>query len=453
MQDEKFKRTISLINDKYERYYVHKKEDSLKTLYNCHFGAIKLFYSEVEFLLKCSKYVNLDECLVLYIGAQPGYRLKHLFIKEYFPNIKMLLYDPLKFDIEEDEQIIIKSGKDGWFDDNKIEEVLKIANGRKIIYMSDIRISDDDFYKRELYIYEDLLKQQRWAINMGADFILLKFRLFFYQKDISEIDFINNDYVYTDNLIKDKIIFKKDDNLHNKNSYNMLYLSGKIYTQILQGARSTETRLFVKKIKYHKNIDNIVKYVNLPKESVENKYLFKYYSNDKYEGVLNNFNIYTRQKSFSSDINISKYIIGLEDDYTSKSIYYITKKWMKKNNKKINIDTIIELIIKTLTFFYKRYNNNLVICINKKLTANYYKNTNKPRDVDFDKSIYDDRKKIFFENLNKKMEYWNKQIKMLNTLNIDRFIINDYINSHKTQGQNYYDIKNNMFVRNYKNKK
>jgi archaellin len=365
----------------------------------------------------------------------------------------MLLYDPLKFDIEEDEQIIIKSGKDGWFDDNKIEEVLKIANGRKIIYMSDIRISDDDFYKRELYIYEDLLKQQRWAINMGADFILLKFRLFFYQKDISEIDFINNDYVYTDNLIKDKIIFKKDDNLHNKNSYNMLYLSGKIYTQILQGARSTETRLFVKKIKYHKNIDNIVKYVNLPKESVENKYLFKYYSNDKYEGVLNNFNIYTRQKSFSSDINISKYIIGLEDDYTSKSIYYITKKWMKKNNKKINIDTIIELIIKTLTFFYKRYNNNLVICINKKLTANYYKNTNKPRDVDFDKSIYDDRKKIFFENLNKKMEYWNKQIKMLNTLNIDRFIINDYINSHKTQGQNYYDIKNNMFVRNYKNKK
>jgi hypothetical protein len=173
MSTDKFKRTLSLKNDKYDKYIVHNKDDSLKTFYNCHYGTIKLFYSELEFLLKCSKYVDLDECLILYIGAQPGYRLKYLFIKEYFPNIKMLLYDPLKFDIEEDEQIIIKSGKDGWFDDDKIDEVLKIANNRKIIYISDIRISDDDHYKKELFIYEDLIKQQRWAINMGADFILL----------------------------------------------------------------------------------------------------------------------------------------------------------------------------------------------------------------------------------------------------------------------------------------
>ncbi len=429
-----FKRTISL-NDRAEKYRINNIEDSLKTFYNCHFGAIKLFYSEVEFLLKCSKYVNLDECLILYIGAQPGYRLKHLFIKEYFPNIKMLLYDPLKFDIEEDEQITIKSGKDGWFDDDKIDEVLKIANNRKIIYISDIRVDDKDFYKKELNIYEDLIKQQRWAINMSADFILLKFRLFFYKKDISEIDFINNDYVYTDS-IKDKIIFKKDE-LNHKDNYNMLYLSGKIYTQILQGARSTETRLFVKKIKYHDKFDNIAKYANESKETVGEKYLMKYYSNERYESVLNYFNMYTRQQKFSSEINISKYIIGLEDDYTAESIYYITKKWMKANNKTINLNTIIELLIKTFAFFYKRYNNNLVICINKKL--NYNNNLNELNKLE-------KRKELFEKNLENKIKYWNSQIKLLNTLDIDRFVINDFINSHKIVGKSFYTIKDNMFV-------
>ena len=60
--------------------YNNLNEDTIKTIENCHFGAIKLFYSEVEFLLKCSKYVDINECLILYIGAQPGYRLKYIYI-------------------------------------------------------------------------------------------------------------------------------------------------------------------------------------------------------------------------------------------------------------------------------------------------------------------------------------------------------------------------------------
>lgn len=440
---DSFSRTISLSDSsKSKNYEIDNIEDSLKTFYNCHFGAIKLFYSEVEFLLKCSKYVDINECLILYIGAQPGYRLKHLFIKEYFPKIKMLLYDPLKFDIEEDDQIIIKSGKDGWFDDDKIDEVIKIANGRKIIYMSDIRISDDDFYKRELLIYEDMLKQQNWAINMSAEFILLKFRMFFYEKDLSEIDFIDNDYYKS---IKDKIIFNYDEKNH-KNNYNLLYLSGKIYTQILAGARSAETRLFVKKIKYHKNFDDIVKHSKDQKDKVGEKYLFRYYSVLNYEGHLNYFNMHTRQQSFPAKIKISDYIIGLEDDYTAHTIYYLTLKWMNANKKEANINTIIEQIIKTLTFFYKRYNNNFVICINKKMNFKPVAKYN--TDIEKHKAKLNERKELFNKNIDDKINLWNKQIKMLYTLDIERFIINDYINSHKIMGKNFYTIKDNKFIKN-----
>ena len=66
---------------------------------NCHWGALKLLYSEIEFLVLCQKYIDVSECLVVYIGAQPGFRLKHLYIKHFFPKLHMLLYDPLKFDI------------------------------------------------------------------------------------------------------------------------------------------------------------------------------------------------------------------------------------------------------------------------------------------------------------------------------------------------------------------
>ena len=69
---------------------------------NCHFGSLKLTFSEIEFLIYCSKFININDCLIVYIGAQPGFRLKKIFIDLLFPNIKFLLYDPLPFDIDDD---------------------------------------------------------------------------------------------------------------------------------------------------------------------------------------------------------------------------------------------------------------------------------------------------------------------------------------------------------------
>jgi len=142
--------------------YLDNRDDTTlllkKMLYNCHFGSLKLTYSEIEFLVYCSKYIDINKCLIVYIGAQPGFRLKKIFIDLLFPNLNFLLYDPLPFDIQEDDNFIIKTNKDGWFDDNKIKQVLDIANGRKILYISDIRLSDDNFKIKESLIYEDMLK-------------------------------------------------------------------------------------------------------------------------------------------------------------------------------------------------------------------------------------------------------------------------------------------------------
>jgi transcriptional regulator with XRE-family HTH domain len=45
--------------------------------------------------------------------------------------------------------------------DVSLNEVLEIANGRKIIYITDIRLSDDDAYTKESLIHDDIQKQQR----------------------------------------------------------------------------------------------------------------------------------------------------------------------------------------------------------------------------------------------------------------------------------------------------
>jgi hypothetical protein len=36
---------------------------------NCHFGSLKLTYCEIEFLVYCSRYININDCLIVYIGA------------------------------------------------------------------------------------------------------------------------------------------------------------------------------------------------------------------------------------------------------------------------------------------------------------------------------------------------------------------------------------------------
>jgi hypothetical protein len=442
---------------------------------NCHWGTLKLFYSELEFINIVSKYIDINECLVLYVGAQPGFRLKHLFVKHFFPKMKMLLYDPLDFDIEEDEQIIIKTGIHGWFSDETIDEVLKIANGRKIIYISDIRLNDDDSYQKESNIHDDMQKQQRWGVMMGAEFMLLKFRMFFYSKTggPKEVDFIDNTLP---EMYKDKIIFNKNEKKHKSNYLWMLYLSGTLFTQIYSPQRSTESRLFVKKIKYHKDKDNYSK-------EEQEKYKMKYYNNLKYEGIFNYFNLVKRNQNweYKKSKKLVKYIPGFTVSYSSASEYYIMRKYFLSQKIKPSFNKILSNILYVHTFLGNRYTNNLIICgciqnykhkliktilYKDKDTSEYSKyneDSNKDSNKDGDKDAYYSlfnllyEKDIFDEKIQKiideRLIEINEQLQnLIKTKNIDEKQKKDYLNSIKRKNLFYYiDNRNKIILKMKKN--
>lgn len=404
------------------------------TLDNCHWGALKLFYSEVEFLVLASKYIDINECLVLYIGAQPGFRLKYLFVKNFFPKIHMLLYDPRPFDIEESEQIIIKTGADGWFSDDKIDEVLEIANGRKILYISDIRLSDDDAYVKESMIHNDMQQQQRWGVKMGADFMLLKFRMFFYTSgNPKEVNFIDNTLP---EQYKDKIVFKKNKEKHNDIHNWLLYLQGNIYTQLYAKPRSTESRLFVKKIKYHKDHE---KYTLEDQE----KYKMRYYDNLQYEGLFNYFNLKTRNAEivYGKSDKLVKYLPGQKISYTSASEYYIIKQYLKYANIKLTFGAILNKIIEVYTFLNNKYNNNLIIC-------GKFKALKKVKQVKGDDEKYKTIKKYIEENMDQFIEQCNKQFERLKKIKlVDEYTKSKFINSFKSDKNEFFDIKNGEIVK------
>jgi hypothetical protein len=407
--------------------YFHKQIKPV--LGNCHWGAMKLFYSELEFMVAVSKYINIDECLVVYIGAQPGFRLKHLFIKMFFPKMHMLLYDPLKFDIEEDEQIIIKTGVNGWFSDDTVKEVLEIANGRKILYISDIRVSDEDEYIREVNIFEDMQKQQKWGIMMNAEFMLLKFRTFFYKEKPEEIDFIDNDL---QKEYGDKTIFKMNNEKHTNRSIWYLYLDGTIYSQIYAPSRSTECRLFVKKIKYYKNNKSY-------STEDQEKYKLKYYSNIVQEGISNYFNLNTRIHPFvykKSD-KMSKYIVGQNISYSSASEYRIMYKYLKYAHIKPTFKNILNKIIQVHTFFNNRYSNNLVLCGFVKNIQNIKRNK--------DPTIYNILMARMQNDLNSMVKRMNEQIQYVKkSKNLTENIKKEYIKSIRIYSNPIIEIKNDV---------
>src|SRR3989338_2929754 len=400
---------------------------------NCHWGQLKLLFSEIEFFTLVSKYVNIDDCLVLYIGAQPGERLKYLYIKYFYPKMHMLLYDPLPFDIEETDQLIIKTGSAGWFSDEKIKEVLKIADGRKIIYMSDIRIPEpDDTYLREKIIYENMQDQERWGILMGADFMLFKFRSFYYKTNPDEVDFIQNSI--TDKYAE-HIVYKKNRKKHDDIHKWWLYLKGTIYTQLYAAVRSTESRLFVKKIKYYKD-------ANKYKKEEQEKYKMRYYDNILYEGLFNYFNLKKRNSEivYRKSDRLVDYLPGQKISYTSASEYYIIRQYLKSVKQKPSFKNVLKYIVISYTVLSNYFNNDLIRCV-KFMELEKMKKNEKHKD----------RYKIFAEKLKGNIdEYINKTNNQFNNIRrtklLDNKTKNDFIKSFRQFSGTFFILQNGKLI-------
>ncbi len=398
---------------------------------NCHWGQIKLFYTEFEFLELISHHIELSEVLILYVGAASGSHLNLLL--EFYPMIHFLLYDPNKFEIKESDNVKIKTGQDGFFGDDKIQEVLQFANGRKIIFISDIRLTNEDEYERQKVIYNDMIIQQRWAIELKSEFMLFKYRMFYYKDDPKEVDFINNKLVIDDDFYKNNCIIINKNNIKID---DMLYLSGLLYTQLYSPIRSGETRLFVSKIKYRS--DN-----NKYNKDDQDKYLLQYYNNVDYESQLNYFNIYDRPKEYiwgKSDL-MAKYILGMQVNYTSACEYYLIYRYLKRFNKPYKFLDVLLTMIKILTFMNTYHNNNLVVC--------QYKHFNKF--IQKKEFISYENKTTFNEyvenNNNKIKKRYEEQKNNLKTLEnkIDKKILDEYIRSYNFNNK-FVNIKSGHLI-------
>lgn len=326
----------------------------------CHIGQRKLLFSEIEFLSYVSQYVNLLECLIVYIGSAPGIHQKVLY--KMFPGCKWLFYDPRPFDFSENENIIIKTGKNGFFQTSKLEEVLQIADNRKIIYITDIRRDVD-----AKTIMEDNIWQQEWGILMNAEFMQIKFR-FPYTDCVNGIcnDFpkaVDPDYDISKIENKINIINKKEIN-------HTIYLYGDIYTQLDPPINSTETRLYVKKIKYYSQdeLNSLNKKYNSNYQKTKlnsDNYFMKYYFVPEYENKLNYFNQNIRMRCFEykDSKKLKEFVLGFDDSYSRVCEYNIIENyftlWKKEN---YNFMSIVDELININQNKIVNSDKNIIIC-------------------------------------------------------------------------------------------
>ena len=141
---------------------------------NLHLGQIKLLYSELLFLIKCSKPGDL----VLYVGAASGYHTGYL--ARMFPELEFDLWDPGKFDIELNDNINIYNE---FFSDTSAEQYAKRKN-KRLLYICDIRSIEmgqltkaKDMEGSENIVVDNMESQMRWAQIMKPAYAYLKFRL------------------------------------------------------------------------------------------------------------------------------------------------------------------------------------------------------------------------------------------------------------------------------------
>jgi hypothetical protein len=305
-------------------------------MYHCHCGRKKLFYSELFFITLVSTHISLSECVLVYVGSAPGYHLS-LFI-EMFPDLHFLFFDGrktlCKIRPQDASRVQIFSEREGFFQDTTVPLVKSIARklGRKIIFMSDMRTDNPD----DQSVLDDIVSQQRWVIEMDAEFIMLKLRFPYFNKDTN----ITN-MLYDYESIKTKLSIPHE--TPNPQTH-CLYLDGSIYFQPM-APQSTETRLISAKIKY---VDP-----SHTDDSLANSYRMKYYDSRKFDNQMAYFNRFLRSNSYiyKNSKDLKNHIYGYTDSFDSVAQYYIAYQYLKSITKdnEISSDSLHK---KTIRFIF-----------------------------------------------------------------------------------------------------
>jgi hypothetical protein len=321
-------------------------KDPLRQFYTnyCHWGQLKLFYSELEFITICmERDIALNESCVVYVGAAPGTHT--IYLHKLFPELHWLLYDPNKFHIQESNNINIYTGKQGFFTDDSIESVLNhpfVKKSKYLLFISDIRAA-----LGEMPIFEEMQAQQRWLLKLNADVSMLKFRLPY------TIEGENSLWTYDIESIKKYIKFPPGRPPCITKPNNMCYLRGEIYMQIYPPSFSTETRLIVDKKR--------------------DKFKMFNYDTIKYEEKCFYYNLFIRNAimEYKQSNQISQHILGIFDcTHETCSQYYIVESYLKHKGLSVDVKNICNFIYDIVMFHNNinttvgvhRINRSLVNC-------------------------------------------------------------------------------------------
>jgi hypothetical protein len=272
--------------------------------YNCHHGQRKLFFSTLEFMTLCRARLCLSDCVVVYIGAAPGFNMR--MIADFFPDAHYLLIDPAPFDIQKSDNITIWNTM---FKEGDVDRVLQCKSDLKrshIVFISDIRLTP-----AQEAIANDMQLQQRWGIRLKASAMMLKFRL---------------PYMDVDTEVTRRMVEEAEKLSHvgaevevptrGRSSTSYLYLDGSIHLQLYAPLRSAETRLLVFK------------------RDPCTKYAMRYYDYKQYEAKLNAFNVVGRSligyqmPGHPDSTVLGKHLLGYSSDYESVAEYQLAHRYL-----------------------------------------------------------------------------------------------------------------------------
>jgi len=321
----------------------------------CHWGQKKLLLSEIQFLTKVCQKLNtksLKDYAVVYAGAAHGFHFPILY--NLFPDLIWLLYDPARFSKEarmhpQKEKVKIFNQ---FFTDDTIKHAKQNSENRKILFISDIRLSPD-----EEAVMKDMISQAKWGTDLEADYMLLKYKVPYEEENTKE--FKTN--TINDLQINPKYIKNPDLKADDK---TFLYLKGDVYIQLFAHIHSVELRLMVEKVNGKYELD-AVKY-----NEIEKKMFY--------------FNTSLRTSWSTEDYDFLHYIPGYDSGIECVMEYFIIKNYyefihnIKDNNiiiqkmydmaffhEKLAHTTFIncnyETMIRTIKKFSRENDNNKLI--------------------------------------------------------------------------------------------
>ena len=328
------KRLFRSFSKNYPQYDEYTNNKILLRPIGCHDGQRKLLFSEIEFYTELSKQYDLKDILVVYIGSGEGLHQPVIF--DCFPELDFFMCDPDKYKFKHK---ITKNRERFFFHhDYYTDETYKIVkyfnrSNKKIALVSDIRGDIN-----ELDVFNNMISQQKWTIQLNSIAYLLKFRLPYLNKGF-RYEYFN---YKISNSIKNAIKIKK----FRKEGFK--YLQGKIMTQIYAPLMSTETRLL---------------YI---RKSTAESFEFINYDIKKYNFNCYYFNFKDRYKiyNYKESSKIPLHILGYDNSYESVCEYYLIYNYLK-DYKKIepNLDEIIKLLYFEVNKKLYQYSKlNLIYC-------------------------------------------------------------------------------------------